>query len=253
MRGDPLRSQTGLQRLDAAAPTPQPQLTPSRRFPSLAVGPDEKVSLRPPSGEGVPTTTTSGPPGALDRPAPRSGAPAASASTSSHPDRPPASMPANCPCLDPYPARGGLDRTRTRSAHQVPRPPRVTAPRPFRPGRRPRRARTRPRRQWHAEASPPRPAPGRREGGGGPAPTGPPMLSGRHTFQRQFSSIGGTKQGAETRIGPRRPLEARRRARPRFLPLVRFARPAHGDPASALRDSETAGFRNDSGGGETAP
>ena len=32
-------------------------------------------------------------------------------------------MPANCPCLDPYPARGGLDRTRTRSAHQVPRPP----------------------------------------------------------------------------------------------------------------------------------
>ena len=108
-------------------PTPSPsQFTPARGSPSLTAGPDGPVIHRPPSGAGHATATTSGPPGALDRPpgrdrldrpAPRSAAPSASASTVPAPrcgarlDRP------RRQCLDPRAApTGGGGETRRRQA-----------------------------------------------------------------------------------------------------------------------------------------
>ena len=110
-------------------PTALPsQLTPSLGSPSLTVGPDEKVFRRLPSGKGAATATTSGPPGALDRPlgrdrldrpAPRSAAPAASMASIT-------GTPIRTRCAKA--STGALYRMCTRSPHQAPRPPRVTVP-----------------------------------------------------------------------------------------------------------------------------
>ena len=123
----------------------------------------------------------------------------------------------------------GLDRTPTRSAHQASRTPRVTVPRPAR-----RRDRPPPAPRRHGldssparQASRPRPAarpgpPPHRayphspagRGGGCPATTAPPMLSGRHTRQPQFSSSRGTKQSAPRLLpGNCYPTKARPSAR----------------------------------------
>ena len=76
-----------------------------------------------------------------------------------------------------------------------------------------------------------RPAAGGGGSPGGDRPPPPPVVSGRHTFQRQFSSSGGTKQGAETRVGPKRPLEARQRAT-RLAGLRARSAPGSRPPAS---------------------
>ena len=151
---------------DRAAPAPLWQLTPARGSSSLTVGPDEKVIRRPPSGVGHAAATTSGPPGALDRPpgrdrldqpAPLSvpapppgldyggGLAPPQAPSMRHRLRPAArTLPASPASM----ARGteSLDRSRRVMAatgqHQAPRPSRVTAPRSCRPS--PPRSRRRP-------------------------------------------------------------------------------------------------------------
>ena len=179
------------------------------------------------------------------------------------PPRPARTLPARRPR-----SRDRLDSTRRAQAstrwHQAPRPPArddasimptssTVRPRPSRPpstDRRPRRL------DWppgRSGASPPRdpasaasahrrprhtrPAAGR--GGRPGADRPPPVVSGRHTRQPQFSSIGGTQLGAELRIGPGRSLEAVSARAPFPAPVrcpdIQLARSAPGPCPTAGR------------------
>ena len=254
---------------DQAAPAPLWQLTPARGSSSLTVGPDEKVFRRPPSGVGHAAATTSGPPGALDRPpgrdrldqpAPLSvsapppgldyggGLAPPQAPSMRHRLRPAArTLPASPASM----ARGTecLDRSRRVMAatgqHQAPRPSRVTAPRSCRPS--PPRSRRRP----HAVAvdageqiTDPHAWP-RWTGGSLPAFIGGLPLrydigAARHPHRDASASMGGGSTGPHA--GPRRaPLRGPRSTASTGRPRrARTARPGRVRRLDRPRRSRTA-------------